>query len=175
MLVLGATLVTYGLTEFVGGYGFLAVFIAAITRGSDEARRRISEFADQLERILLAFVLVGFGALLSAGILTPLDLRGALVGLALVLVVRPLAGMIGLIGNSIPLRERLAISFFGIRGMGSIYYLSWAANEAEFETAQLQTVWAVTAWVILVSIVVHGVTASPVMRKLDSASARPTG
>ena len=62
LFVLGGTLLVYGLTEVVNGYGFLAVFIAALSGDVDDVRQRISSTADELERMLLAFVLLAFGA-----------------------------------------------------------------------------------------------------------------
>jgi NhaP-type Na+/H+ or K+/H+ antiporter len=59
----------------------------------------------------------------------------------------------------------MAISFFGIRGIGSFFYLAFALSEAPFPHAR--ELWAVVGFVVLVSVVVHGVLASPVMRYLD--------
>ena len=56
--------------------------------------------------------------------------------LLILLVVRPLAGYVGLLGATGPPPERLAIAFFGIRGMGSFYYLAYAVTAAEFEQAR---------------------------------------
>src|SRR3546814_19910890 len=48
------------------------------------------------------------------------------------LAVRPAAGLLSLVGSKLPWREQLVISFFGIRGMGSIYYLAFALNHGSF-------------------------------------------
>jgi NhaP-type Na+/H+ or K+/H+ antiporter len=64
-----------------------------------------------------------------------------------------------------PGRERAAIAFFGIRGVGSFYYLAYASNQVEF--LQVEQVWAVTALVVLISVLVHGVTATPAMAYID--------
>jgi sodium/hydrogen antiporter len=89
----------------------------------------------------------------------------------LVFVVRPAAGAIGLLafgGATWP--ERAAISFFGIRGVGSLYYLSYAINEEEFPGKE--TLWALVAFVIVLSIIVHGIAGAPVMGVLDQHRAR---
>jgi NhaP-type Na+/H+ or K+/H+ antiporter len=57
------------------------------------------------------------------------------------------------------------IGFFGIRGIGSLYYLAYALSDQEFP--QPEELWAVTGLVILVSVVVHGIAATPVMERLD--------
>jgi NhaP-type Na+/H+ or K+/H+ antiporter len=170
LVALGITLLAYGLTELAHGYGFLAVFIAALTlqrwERSHHSRGRLHEFAEQIERLLMMMLLVLFGGAVAGGLLAPLTWPGALAGLACLLLVRPLAGLIGLAGADRPLDERAAISFFGIRGVGSFYYLAYAYNAAEFG-AETEFLFAVVGFVVLVSIVLHGVTSTPTMRYLE--------
>jgi len=169
MIALAATLIAYAATEMAGGYGFLAVFVAAVVIRNQERKHSYLEvmhqFSDQIERLLSAIILVLFGGALASGILGYLDWRGVLVAVVVVLVVRPLAGMAGLARSPMPGRERAAIAFFGIRGVGSLYYLAYASNQVEF--LQVEQVWAVTALVVLISVVVHGVTATPAMAYID--------
>ena len=63
------------------------------------------------------------------------------------------------------------ISFFGIRGLGTVYYLAYAPRHGEFEAPDL--LWSAASLVVLVSIVLHGVTVTPVMRYLDRRAADP--
>ncbi|CAO4152482.1 hypothetical protein [Methylorubrum extorquens] len=64
------------------------------------------------------------------------------------------------------------ISFFGIRGLGTIYYLAYGLSHAEFEQAEV--LWSAAGLTILVSIFLHGVTVTPVLRYLDRRSGRDT-
>jgi len=73
--------------------------------------------------------------------------------------------MIALIGTRNPTRERLAISFFGIRGIGSFYYLAFAINHGEFQ--DLELLWATVGFVVLVSVMIHGTSVTPFIRYLD--------
>ncbi len=164
---LGSILLVYGLTEAIEGYGFIAVFVAALTRTDDDHRVRMHAFTEQFEAMMLALVLIGFGALIGDGILAGLRWREVAVAVALVAVVRPVTGLVGLIGSPVHRWERAAIAFFGIRGMGSVYYLSYAFNNGDFETGAMQTLWAITSLTILISIAIHGVTATPFMNRLD--------
>lgn len=68
------------------------------------------------------------GAYAVTGIFQPMTPTLWLVALVIVLVVRPAAGLIGLVGTGLPRRERWIIAFFGIRGIGSIYYLAYAVS-----------------------------------------------
>lgn len=93
------------------------------------------------------------------------------VGVALLVVIRPIAGIISFIGTAASWPERAVIAFFGIRGIGSFYYLSHALAESSFQEVELliaaEQLWAFVGFVVLVSIVLHGVSASPVMAALD--------
>lgn len=60
--------------------------------------------------------------------------------------------------------EKLVIAFFGIRGLGSFYYVAYAVGVASFEA---EILWTVVCFVVLVSIVMHGVVVKPTMRALD--------
>jgi NhaP-type Na+/H+ or K+/H+ antiporter len=57
------------------------------------------------------------------------------------------------------------IAFFGIRGLGSVYYLAYGVNHGDFEREV--SIWSTLGLVILVSIVLHGVTVTPLMKRLD--------
>ena len=57
------------------------------------------------------------------------------------------------------------ISFYGIRGLGSVYYLSYALQKGSFEAPDL--LWSTLAFIVLVSILLHGATITPVMHYLD--------
>jgi NhaP-type Na+/H+ or K+/H+ antiporter len=173
-VALAVTLITYGVAELAHGYGFLAVFVAArVIRRAEidhDYHDTLNEFAEAVERLLSAALLVLLGGAVVGGILGPLGIQGVAVGVATLVVVRPLAGMVSLLGHRCPGHERAAIAFFGIRGMGSGFYLAYALHEAEF--AQAAELWAILAFVVLASIVLHGISASPVMAALDRQAQR---
>ena len=168
-VALGITFLVYGLTELAHGYGFLAVFVAALAIRAAERQHdyheRLHDFADQIERLLMMALLVLFGGALAGGLLAPLTWTGAAAGLLFVFLVRPAAGLASLAGSPHPLRERAAIAFFGIRGLGSFYYLAYALNEVRFVGAE--ELWAVLGFTVLLSILLHGTTVTPAMKHLD--------
>lgn len=166
---IAATLIVYGLTETIHGYGFVAVFIAALTlrayERNDKYHNRLHAFSDQIERILVAIMLILFGGSLVRGIMNSLTWPMAAFGIAFIFVIRPLAGLIGLIGTRLRIQEKLVISFFGIRGMGSLYYLAFAFGTTFFKDQD--QLWAIVAFIILISIGIHGLTAGFTFRKLE--------
>jgi NhaP-type Na+/H+ or K+/H+ antiporter len=169
LVALGIPLLAYGLAELAHGYGFLAVFVAALTlrhwERSHHYRGRLHEFAEQIERLFMMILLALFGGAIAGGLLGSLTWPAVLVGMASLLLVRPFAGLAGLAGSGQRLTERAAISFFGIRGIGSFYYLAYAYNTAEFQ-ADAEFLFAIVGFVVLASIVLHGITSTPAMRHL---------
>lgn len=173
-VAIAATFLTYGVTELLQAYGFLAVFVAAVSlrnyERSHEYHQTLHDFAEEVERLLTVLILVIFGGAVAVGVLGPLTWEAALVGVAIVLVVRPITGMVALSRMKEPLVERVAISFFGIRGVGSLYYLAYGLNHGEFPGEDL--LWALVGFIILLSILLHGITATPAMRHLDTKRVR---
>ncbi len=181
LLALSALLLVYGLAELADGYGFLAVFACALTLRSVERRheyhQHMHETVERLESLLTLVVLLGLGFSFTNGLLANLDGRGVLVGVALVLVIRPLAGWVSFLGHRTQVgtagldhRERLVVAFFGIRGVGSIYYLSFAAGAATF--SEERWMWSTVGFTVALSVLLHGVLATPVMTWVDRRAKR---
>ena len=137
--------------------------------------REVQGFNDQLERLAEVVVVLLVGAMLAY-----IDLpANAWWFIALLfLVVRPLAVSLGLLGARVSRDQRLLISWFGIRGIGSIYYLMFAINQGLARPLAEQII-ALTLAVVAVSIVVHGVSVTPLMgfyarRKRRGARRQPS-
>ena len=172
-VALGITCFGYGVTELVNGYGFLSVFVAAVTLRAVEREHEYHEtlhgFAEQIERLLMMVLLVFFGAAIAQGaVFDALSWEVVVVSILILLVIRPAAAWIGLMGMPQPRQEKLVIAFFGIRGLGSFYYLAYALGQAEFERAGI--LWVTVCLVVLISIILHGTTVTPIMRRLDRSS-----
>ena len=174
------TLIAYGVTEAIDGYGFLAVFLSARTGRyespdeDDVYGREVHHSGDQLEAILLVLLLLWLGTFIGNGVWRAWTLADLGLALALILVVRPLAAFVALIGIECGWRDRLRIAVFGVRGMGSIFYIAYAQNHADFE--DIDAVWRVSALVILISIVLHGFGARIAMPEdTEEAGAEPPG
>jgi sodium/hydrogen antiporter len=170
-VALGVTCLAYGTTELAHGYGFLAVFVSAVALRSVERRhsyhRSLHDFSDQIERLLMVVVLVCFGMAIADGAVFgaftwPVAATSAIV----IFVIRPLAGYLCLCGYAVPREEKAVIAFFGIRGLGSFYYLAFALGQAEF--AEPQMLWVTVCTVVLASIIIHGISVTPIMQRLDA-------
>ncbi len=168
-VAVAVTFLAYGLTEIAQGYGFIAVFVAAcVIRAAERTHGYhgvLHSFVEQVERLLTSWLLLVLGGVVV--VLGGLSWRAVAVALALVLVVRPAAGLISLARSSPGWRERVAISFFGIRGMGSLYYLAYALGAGVSFGVPAEQLWTVVAASVAVSVAVHGISSTPVMRRLD--------
>jgi sodium/hydrogen antiporter len=188
-LGLGLIGVVYGATVLAHAWGFLAVFFAAVALRQTEQRLAkrstaaavntipsvpgmlappmqpdlVSEgsliFKEHLERIseLLLVLLVGGTLFLSSW-------SWAAVGLALFVfvVVRPVSVLIGLWGTRTAWRMRAMTSWFGVRGIGSLYYLMYAIQHGLPEPLALQFI-QLTLIVVTLSIFLHGTSVKPLM------------
>ena len=168
-VALALVFLAYGAAELAAGYGFIAVFVCACTiRAAERSHGQhqvLHTYVEQLERLLTVVVLVLLGGAVARGALGDVGWTEGLLAALVLLVVRPLAGWLGLSGGTTGRRERAVIAFFGVRGIGSLYYVAYATTEADFPGAE--QLWRVTVLVVLCSVVLHGVTATPVMMWLD--------
>ena len=116
-------------------------------------------FNQQLERIGEVAVVITIGALLWA-----VQWKHAVWWFVplLLLVIRPAAVALGLSGSQSSANQRWLIGWFGIRGIGSLYYLMYAINHG-LAPALVDVMTALTLSVVVTSIVVHGISVTPMM------------
>lgn len=177
LAALAAIMCSYGLTELAGGYGFLAVFVTAMVLRSSEIgheyHAEMHAFIERLEQILTLVMLLLLGAASTNGLLSHADWRTAVIVIALIFIIRPGAGWLSLLGRrddtvravGLTAKERWVVSLYGVRGIGSIFYVAYAAEHAHFDG--LPWLWSTIACVIITSVVVHGASVTPTMQKLD--------
>ena len=174
LIALAATFVSYGVTEIVHSYGFLAVFVTALsfrsTHRDHDFQRDMHDVTEQIERLAMMVLLLLFGGALVSGLLASVGWVEIGIALVILLLIRPATGIIGLIGHRADLGEKLTLAFFGIRGVGSIYYLAYGLNHVT--VAGGERLWGLVGVVILFSILLHGLTVTPVMRTLDREHGR---
>ncbi|WP_199423090.1 cation:proton antiporter [Actinotalea solisilvae] len=173
-VALAATFLAYGAVELAEGYGFVAVFVCAVALRAverhDEYHGVLHSFVEQVERLLTVAVVVLLGGAVARGLFDDVGWVEVAFALVFLLVVRPLTGLVGLARGRTGRRERGVIAFFGVRGVGSLFYVAYALEHGDFPDAE--RLWAVVGLVVLGSIVVHGVAATPVMARLDRARER---
>ena len=121
--------------------------------------QEVRGFNEQLERIAEVGIVMVLGGMLFYSNLPD---NAVWLCLLLFLVVRPVAVWLGLLGATVSRDQRILISWFGIRGIGSIYYLMYAITHG-LPTALASQITALTLTVVAVSIVLHGMSVTPLM------------
>ncbi len=192
-LALGLVALAYGVAHLAGTYAFLAAFAAGLALRAVERRAShdkpteeieaaaasgeeeeiavdpdaapaymasaVLGFSEQLERIGAVALVVLVGALLSYAEWTWNTLWFVPVVL---LVIRPISVWVGLLGAEVMPVQRKMIAWFGIRGIGSVYYLMFAETHGLPDNASWRIL-ALTLTTIAVSVVVHGISVTPLM------------
>jgi NhaP-type Na+/H+ or K+/H+ antiporter len=123
----------------------------------------VQGFNGQLERIAELVVVMVAGAMLSYTYIPP---KAVWFVLLLFLVARPAAVWLGLVGaTSVSRDQRILISWFGIRGVGSIFYLMYAINQGLPAVFAAEQFIAVTLTTVAASVVLHGISVTPLMTR----------
>lgn len=189
-LALGLIGLAYGCALLAQAYGFLAVFAAGVALRRVEMAETVSDsglaptarlpapdvatdpdsapaymaqavlaFNEHLERIVEVVVVVVIGALLGNVALS----RDAVLVVALLLfIIRPLSVVIGIAGCGVTRLRTGLMCWFGIRGVGSLYYLAYAIEHG-LAGGDARLLADITLTVVAVSIVLHGVSVTPLM------------
>ena len=175
---LGVALAAFGLAEATFGNGLVATFVAGIALGvaDRETPDAFHEFNESLGAVLQTVTFFVFGALVaSIGIPTP-AVAVALLILFTLLVARPLAISVSLIGSEMPKIQRRFLAWFGPKGVASMLFALFVLKS---DVPEARLIFQLAALVILGSIVAHGLTdtvgANWIERRLKPEDRDPTG
>ncbi|MBB4689094.1 cation:proton antiporter domain-containing protein [Amycolatopsis jiangsuensis] len=173
LVLLALAFLPFAVSELLHGNGFLAVFTAAVcvrtSERSHDYHDVLHTFGRQLERLFVAIMLLGIGLALGDGLLGGLTIGETALAVVAVFVVRPIAGFGSLFRSTAGPRAAAAIAFFGVRGIGTLYYLAYGLHMLKQpDTAPL---WRVGALAVALSVAVHGILAEPVMRRVEERGA----
>jgi len=179
-LAFGLIAISYGTAIAIHAYGFIAVFVAglafahaertvgqvaangSVSRGGADTTNRLLTFSTRCERLAEVGLVLLIGAALWN---VTWSLRIILFAAALILVVRPLATALTIRHAELSTARRRMLAWFGIRGIGSIYYATFAIGHAS-HAHWMQDVASATLATVAISIGVHGISATPLMRWL---------
>jgi NhaP-type Na+/H+ or K+/H+ antiporter len=168
---IGTALVIYGVAELLSTLGFIAVFAGGLAFRRYErdhvVNRGVHMGAEQVEKILELVAILLLGSLLTTSGLALPGWEGWLLAVLLLVVVRPLSCLASFVGSRLEHPEEKAfVSWFGVRGVGTLYYVMIIAGAGVLSPAETElVVWTGIACVVL-SIPVFGLSAGPSMRRL---------
>jgi NhaP-type Na+/H+ or K+/H+ antiporter len=187
-LLLGVIALSYGVALALHTLGFLAVFAAGLAlRRADDIHAVARTDSDkppltpsmlsvneQLERIAEVAIVLLVGVMISTGYWST---AGLLLAAVLFTVIRPLSVWAGLQGVRAPPMQMKLLGWFGIRGIGSFYYVIYAVNYGSDQilSAEAEQLLGCIFTVIAASIIVHGISAAPLMDIYQRRWARGRG
>lgn len=137
------------------------------THSSAYMAHAVLSFNEQLDRIGEAVAVVVLGVALYSVDWHRVSWHAMVFVALMLLVIRPVSVAMALFGSRISMPQRRLIGWFGIRGIGSIYYLAYAVNHG-LNADLAQTLSALTLLVIAVSVVVHGISVTPLMKRYQA-------
>ena len=165
VLSLTLVLLTFGLTSYVGGSGFLAVYIAGVVMG-DRAyihKRSLTRFHDGLAWLAQIAMFLTLGLLVFPSRIVPVIGVAVLIAAFLTLVARPLSVYLSLLGSRFSLREQTLIGWVGLRGAVPIILATFPLVAGVPGGEEL---FNIVFFIVLVSTLVQGTTIPAVARWL---------
>ena len=169
-VAVAAVLLVYGVAETAGTYGFLAAFAAGVAfrnyEHGHEMNRRVHHGAEVVEKFCELGLILLLGSLVTVAGLREVGWAGWLLVPMLLFVIRPLATALAFAGSRMTRGERAFIGWFGVRGIGSLYYVAVALGFGILSVEEARLLFWTVAACVVASIVVHGVTATPLSRRL---------
>lgn len=167
VIAIAGVFLCYGSTELVEGYGFIAVTAMGLSLRRIETEhdyhRHLHDFSESIEHALTALLLIALGGVLPV-LTTNLGWHHVALTVLLIFCLRPLAGWLSLSGSEMANSDRTLVAVYGVRGIGSIYYLAYASGHAQF--ANLPDLWVITALTILLSTILHGFSVGWAMKRI---------
>jgi NhaP-type Na+/H+ or K+/H+ antiporter len=160
LYAIGVAFATYALAHALDGNGLIAVFVCAITLGIRRAdiRHAFESQADDILEIVKLAIFVVFGSLLTLHGLFDDGFAAVAIVLFTLVLARPLAVLVSLIGTRTDLATRLFMGWFGPKGVATMTFSLLVLGEG---IADGQRIFNIAALAVFVSILVHGLTDTP--------------
>jgi NhaP-type Na+/H+ or K+/H+ antiporter len=173
-----ATLLIFGIAETASTYGFLAVFAGGLAFHRYEhdhvLNARVHNGAEIVEKFGELAVILLLGSMLTLDGLGVPGWAGWGLALLVVFVLRPVTVNLALLGSRLQRPgERAFLAWFGVRGVGTLFYVAAATGLGALSGAEARTITWTAIAVVIVSIVLHGITAGPLNRWLSTHVLNP--
>ena len=177
-VTIGLMLVIYGATEAVGTYGLLAVFAAGFTfrryEFGHEMHQPVHQAAEAAGKALELIVLLMLGTMLTTAGLEAPGLEGWLLAPVLILLIRPALVFATAGRRFMDVRGRAFLAFFGVRGVATLFYAAVIVEAGVLGPGEQHVVVWTAIVCVVCSIVVHGLSATPLTRRLLEGQAGPS-
>ncbi len=169
VLGIAAVILSYGGTELLQGNGFMSVYVTGLVMGNSKFiyRNGVGRFSDGIAWLMQVVLFGMLGLLVSPKLLLSIWWQGLTIALILMLAARPLSVFLCMIGSKFNFRERLLISWVGLRGGAPIMLATFPMMA---DVPQNSVLFHIVFFVVLASVVIQGMTLMPFARllKLDA-------
>lgn len=168
VLVIALMFITFSATDFVGGNGFLAIYICAVYLGNQDLihKRSILKMFDGLAWLMQIVLFLTLGLLVYPSHIIPVMGIGLLISLFLILVARPVSVMLSLMFFKMKFRRRVYISWVGLRGAVPIVFATYPLL-AGIDKADM--IFNIVFFISVTSVLIQGTTLSVVAKWLRVA------
>ena len=165
VLVMALMFFTFSATDFLGGNGFLAIYICAVYLGNQELihKKTIFKMYDGFAWLMQIILFLTLGLLVFPSQMIPYLGIGLLISIFLILVARPLSVFLSLLFVKLPTRKKLYISWVGLRGAVPIVFATYPLL-AGIDKAHM--IFNIVFFVSVTSVIIQGTTLSIVAKWL---------
>jgi len=165
LLALGSAVLTFGLTDYLGGSGFLAVYVMGILVGNSDLMHKfaIVRFNEGFAWMMQIIMFIFLGMLVFPSDLVKVGWQGVLLSIILMFVARPVATFLCMIFFKYNVKEQLFLSWTGLKGAVPIVLATYPII-ADVENAYV--IFNAVFFVVLISALIQGSTLSPLASKL---------
>jgi len=156
--------IAYAGAESLGGNGFVAAFMAGIAVGTvaRSLLENTTDFAQADGQLLTLLTFLLFGVVVAGPVLADTSWQVVAYAAASLLVVRPLATGVALLGSGL---RPTTVAFFGWAGPRGLASIVYGVLVLESGVDGAETVFTVAAWTIVLSIALHGLSSAPLSRR----------
>lgn len=168
VLVIALMFITFSATDFVGGNGFLAIYICAVYLGNQDLihKKTILKMYDGLAWLMQIVLFLTLGLLVFPSRILPIMGIGLLISVFLIFIARPIGVFISLLFFRMKLRRRFYISWVGLRGAAPIVFATYPLL-AGIDKANL--IFNIVFFISVTSVLIQGTTLSIVAKWLRVA------
>lgn len=165
VLVIALMFITFSFTDFIGGNGFLAIYICSVYLGNQNLihKKTIMRMFDGMAWLMEIVLFLTLGLLVFPSQILPFIGIGLLISLFLIFVARPLAVLLSLSVFKMKMRRRLFISWVGLRGAVPIVFATYPLL-AGIDKAN--TIFNIVFFISVSSVIIQGTTLSLIAKWL---------
>jgi len=166
ILLVAVAILSYSLSEYMGGNGYLCVYIVGIMVGNSKVpyKKTMIQFFDGISWLMQIMIFFILGLLSFPSMLPQVFVPGVLVSLFMIFVARPIATFSILSWFKVPVKQQIFVSWVGLRGAAAIVFAIYAVTN---NVTLINDIFHIVFFIALFSVAVQGTLLPAVAKKLD--------